>query len=46
MAQEKGLGKILGMGIWMGLGISKRKIPFTWDFANSPIFATSWMDQW
>ena len=46
MAQEEGLGEDVGLEFWMGRGISKRKIPSAWDFVNSSIFATSWMDQW
>ena len=46
MAQEEGLGEDVGLEFWMGRGISKRKIPPAWDFANRSIFATFWMDQW
>ena len=32
MAQEKGLGKVPGMGIWDGPGNITKKIPSAWDF--------------
>ncbi len=41
MAQEKGYGEVLGMGIWDGPGNITKKIPLAWDFANSSIFAIS-----
>ena len=46
MAQKKGYGEVLGMGIWDGPGNITKKIPFTWDFVNRSKLATSWMDQW
>ena len=32
MAQEKGYGEVLGMGIWDGPGNITKKIPSAWDF--------------
>ena len=37
MAQEKGLGKIVGVGIWGGPGNITKKIPSAWDFQNSSL---------
>ena len=32
MAQKKGYGEVLGMGIWDGPGNITKKIPSAWDF--------------
>jgi hypothetical protein len=47
MAQEKGYGEVLGMGIWDGPGnITKEESHLHGIFNLGSIFAISLMDQW
>ena len=47
MAQKKGYGEVLGMGIWDGPGnITKEKSHLHGIFNLGSTIATSWIAQW
>lgn len=47
MAQKKGYGEVLGMGIWDGPGdITKEKSHLHGIFNLGSTISISWMDQW